>query len=133
MPVSAVSIIDLITDTNSLLQDFDETCDVVELGLFQDTFFACSLVEHLIINRTHSKLNVVQNCDKPVADSSVANLVSEILDLVSPKDLVNLVSEKHNFSSWLRRDLATLADSHNRCYVLIRISGHFRRMIILNI
>ena len=86
MPVSAVSIIDLITDTNSLLQDFDETCDVVELGLFQDTFFACSLVEHLIINRTHSKLNVVQNCDKPVADSSVANLVSEILDLVSPKD-----------------------------------------------
>ena len=68
--------------------------------------------------------------------NSVAILVSEILDLVSPKDfgmtqylilfsislsiqenqvyflvygaLVNLVSEKHNFSSWLRRELATL-------------------------
>ena len=70
---------------------------------------------------------------------SVAILVSDLLDLVSLKDfgmtqylilfsisisiqekpsiflvygaLVNLVSEKHNFSSWLRRELATLTFS----------------------
>ena len=81
--------------------------------------------------------------------SSVANLVSEILDLVSPKDfgmtqylilfsislsiqekptlflvygaLVNLVSEKHNFSSWLRRELATLRPSQKYEHIRIKL------------
>ena len=78
--------------------------------------------------------DTISNDPRPT--NSVAILVSEILDLVSPKDfgmtqylilfsislsiqekptlylvygaLVNVVAEKHNFSSWLRRELATL-------------------------
>ena len=86
---------------------------------------------------------------------SVAILVSEILDLVSPKDfgmtqylilfsislsiykkpsiflvygaLVNLVSEKHNFRSWLRRELATLGVG----FLIFTLSSHTKASVWL--